>query len=107
MKTLTINNDDAGNKKWFAFQDAKMRSAVNATRFTDKQKIKAERVKLALELVYSASKFTIDYNKKFIRVKAHDANIKDRRNLRELEQQWDKEGIVRVITNQGIIYRVM
>lgn len=53
----------AGKFAWFAARDARMRSLVNATTFTDKQKIKAERVKFALEMVYSNSGITVDYCK--------------------------------------------
>jgi hypothetical protein len=106
MKAQETEHKDAGMYAWFAARDAKMRSAVNATNFTDKQKIRAERVKLALELVYSCKGVTIDYTKRHIRVKVHNPIIKDRKNLRELETSWEQDGIVKVLTNQGIIYRV-
>lgn len=106
MKALETEHKDAGMFAWFAARDAKMRSAVNATTFTDSQKIRAERVKLALELVYSYKAITIDYTKKHIRVKVHNAVVKDRKNLRELETNWEQQGIVKVLTGQGIIYRV-
>ena len=96
----------AGMYAWFAARDAKMRSAVNSSLFTDKQKTKAERVKLALELVYSCKGVTIDYTKKWIRVKVHSPAVKDKRNLRELEAFWTQEGINKVATSQGVIYRV-
>ena len=106
MKALETEHKDAGMYAWFAARDAKMRSAVNATTFTDSQKIRAERVKLALELVYSYKAITIDYTKKHIRVKVHNAIVKDRKNLRELETDWEQSGIVKVLTGQGVIYRV-
>lgn len=106
MKSVETEHKDAGMFAWFAARDAKMRSAVNATNFSDKQKIRAERVKLALELVYSYKAITLDYTKRHIRVKVHNAIIKDRKNLRELEKDWEQDGIVKVLTDQGIIYRV-
>ena len=106
MKTTETEHKDAGMYAWFAARDAKMRSAVNATHFSNTQKVKAERVKLALELVYSGSAFTIDYTKKHIRVKVHNAAVRDRKNLKELETEWNDQGIEKVATGQGIIYRI-
>lgn len=99
-------HSSAGIYGWVAARDASMKSAVNASHFTSKQKIKAERVKLALELVYSCEQVSITYCKKWVRVKVHDGVVSDRKNLNELESQWAKEGINKVLTNQGIIYRV-
>lgn len=106
MNTIETEHVNAGRFAWFAARDAKMRSAMNASHFSDKQKIKAERVKLALELVYSYQALTLDYTKRHIRVKVSKPIIKDRKNLRELERGWELSGIVKVITAQGIIYRV-
>jgi len=96
----------AGMYAWFAARDASMKSAVNASHFTDKQKVKAERVKLALELVYSCKQVSITYCKKWVRVKVHSGVVRDRKNLKELELQWANEGINKVLTSQGIIYHV-
>lgn len=92
--------------RWFAARDASMNSAMNANRFTDATKIKAHRIALVLDQVYSNTRIEVHHNKKFIRVKVFDAVIKDRKNLRELEAMWACENIVKVRTAQGIIYRV-
>ena len=97
---------NAGNFAWFAARDASMKSAVNASLYSDSQKLKAERVKLALELVYSCEEVTITNCKKWIRVKVHKATVKDRKNLRLLETDWTAQGFTKVYTNQGIIYHV-
>lgn len=96
----------AGKFAFFAGRDARMRSAVNASRFSDSQRVRAERVKLGLELVYSCSEVTIDNCKKWIRVKAHNARVRDAKSLRLLESDWAAQGIVKVLTDQGVIYRV-
>jgi hypothetical protein len=106
MKTTETEHVDAGRFAWFAARDAKMRSAINASRFTDKQKLRGEQIKLALSLLYSYKELTLDYTKRHIRVKVSNANIKDRKTLRERENEWAIEGIEKVLTNQGIIYRV-
>lgn len=107
MLVSETEHKTAGQFAWFAARDASMKSAVNASLFTDKQKLKAVRVKLALEMVYSAESVTITNCKKWIRVKVHNAIIRDRKNLRLLESGWAKDGITKTATNQGIIYHVV
>ena len=106
MTAIKTNHVDAGHFAWFAARDASMRSAINASRFNDKQKLRAQQIKLALDLLYSHDDLTIDYTKRHIRVKVHNANIKNRSLLRERESEWAIEGVIKVLTNQGIIYRV-
>jgi len=96
----------AGQWAWCAARDASMNHAINASRFTQAQLIKAERVKLALELVYSCEEVKITNCKTWIRVKVIKGTIRDRKNLRLLESDWNNEGFVKVFTDQGIIYRV-
>jgi hypothetical protein len=99
-------HQSAGRFAWFAARDARMKSLVNASRFSDSQKLKAERMKLALELVYACEEVSITNCKKWIRVKVHKANIRDKKQLALLEKDWTKEGITKVSTNQGVIYHV-
>lgn len=96
----------AGKWAWFAERDARMRSAVNSTTFSDAQKLKAERVKLALELVYSAEKVFIEYRKKFISVKVNKAVVRDRKGLVLLEMCYQNEGLEKIKTSQGVTYRI-
>jgi len=96
----------AGQFAWFAARVARMKSAVNASLFTDAQKIKAERMKVALEMVFSCEEVTITNCKKWIRVKVHKGNVRDKKNLALLEKDWTNDGITKVQTNQGIIYHV-
>jgi hypothetical protein len=107
MFVTESEHKSAGKFAWFAAKDASMKSAVNASRFTPEQKLKAERVKLALELVYSCEEVKITNCKTWIRVKVLKGLIRDRKNLRLLESDWNKDGIKKVFTDQGIIYRVI
>lgn len=106
IKETETNHMSAGQFAWFASRDASLKSAVNASRFSDFQKLRAERMKLALELVYSCEEVSITNCKKWIRVKVHKATVKDRKNLRILEQDWAEQGITKCLTGQGIIYHV-
>lgn len=97
----------AGRFAWFAAKDARQKSLANKTRFSDKQLAKADRISLALELVYFCEKVTVDYCNKWVRVKVHKGQIKDKKNLALLETDWENQGIVKVVTPQAIIYRVV
>jgi len=96
----------AGNYAWFAERDARLRSAVNSTNYTDAQKIKAERVKLALELCVFAKNIYVEYRKKFISVKVHNPAHIDKKTLALLEGDWTSEGHTKVFTSQGFTYRL-
>lgn len=106
MNETETKHISASQYAFFAARDAAMKSAVNASLFTDAQKLKAERVKLALELVYSCESVSITNCKTWIRVKVHKAVVRDRKNLRLLESDWEAIGIQKCSTAQGIIYRV-
>lgn len=107
MLEKETNYMPAGRFAWFAGRDARMKSLVNASRFTDTQHLLAQRVKLGLEMVYSCEEVTIDNCKKWIRVKVHKARVIDPQNLNLLESDWASKGVSKVVTDQGVIYRVV
>jgi hypothetical protein len=108
MFVTESEHKSAGKFAWFAAKDASMKSAVNASRFTPEQKLKAERVKLVLELMYSsaAEEPMITFCKTWIRVKVFTKVVKERKELRLIEEAWELENIKKYPTPQGIIYRV-
>jgi hypothetical protein len=108
MKEKDTDRVSAGFYSAAAAMDARMRNNVNASLFSDKQKLKAEKVKLALELVYGRnSKFYMNYRKKFIAIKVV-GQVKDQKNLKLFEQDWTKlGGIEKENTPQGVIYHVV
>ena len=97
----------AGRFAFFAARDASLKSAVNASRFNASQKLRAERMKLALEMVYVAEQVSNTNCKKWIRVKVHNGTVINRKQLSLLEQDWFIEGTTKVHTDQGIIYHVV
>ena len=85
MRTQELATQEAPNK-WWAARDARMRNYANSTRYTEQQKIAAERMKLALELVYSAKAVYIAYGKTGISLKVDGARVRDRRELALMEE---------------------
>jgi len=96
----------AGKYAWVAERDARMRSAVNSSLFTEIQKIRAEQVKLGLEMVYSADRVYIEFRKTFISVKVDNPNVRDRKGLAMLETCYENEDFEKGKTAQGVTYRL-
>ena len=92
---------------WIAARDAAMKSYAASTLYTDAQKVRAERMKLGLEMVYSARSAFITYRKKFVTIKLDQARVRDRKTLALLEKDYTAQGdITKVVTDQGITYRI-
>lgn len=106
MKSTELETKDAGYFAYAAARDAQFKSACEAQNYTDAQKIVAERMKLALELCYFSTKVYITFRKKFIVVKVNKGEVKDRRNLALLEKDYETAGYTKVVSNQGVSYRI-
>jgi hypothetical protein len=92
---------------WVAARDAAVKSYAASTLYTEAQKIRAERMKLGLEMVYAARSAFITYRKKFVTIKLDQARVRDRKTLILLEQDYTAQGdITKVVTDQGITYRI-
>ena len=92
---------------WVAARDAAMKSYAASTLYTEAQKVRAERMKLGLEMVYSARSAFITYRKKFVTLKLDQARVRDRKTLALLEQDYTAQGdVTKVVTDQGITYRI-
>ena len=106
MKELELESKSAGHYAYAAVRDARIRSYANSTLYTDTQKVRAERMKGALELCYMHSGIHINYRQRFVAIKVDGAEIKRRQELRLLEQDWANEGITKRVSAQGVIYRI-
>ena len=104
MKATVIDTVEAPNK-WWAAHDARMKNIANASKYSEKDKIRAERMKVVLEMVYKAKAVYISYGKTGISIKVDHAVVLDRKNLRLLEKDWTAEGVTKRQSEQGVIYR--
>lgn len=100
----SIDREEAG-APWAAVYDARMRNIANASLYTDAQQARGMRMAFALELCYKADGIHVNYRKKFIAVKVDNAQVWDRKALRELEASWGSD-VEKIVTKQGIIYRI-
>jgi hypothetical protein len=91
---------------WVAARDARQRSLAAQTHYTPEQQARAERMRLVLELVYSNRAIYVSYRQKFIAVKVENPLVINRQLLRTLEKDWEDLDYQKVVTNQGITYRI-
>lgn len=106
MKLTELETKDAGFYKFAAMRDASMKSYAASTGYSEQQKVQAERMKLGLELVYGGKAFYITFRKKFIVIKVDGAYVKDKQNLALLEKDYERQGVTKTVTAQGVSYRV-
>lgn len=106
MKERELETKSAGYFAFAAARDARMRAIAGWSKYSEKQKIEAERVKLALELVYGARGIYANPRNKFISVKVDKPWVKDRINLQLLEKDWEAKGYTKTSTAQGITYHI-
>lgn len=106
MKSRDLDTEGAGRFAFAAARDAQFKSACEAQNYNQKQKIAADRMKYAMELCYSNKNIYITYRKKFISVKIDGATVKDRKNLALLEQDYESAGYTKVVSTQGVTYRI-
>jgi hypothetical protein len=106
MHTVQLDTKEAPNK-WWALQDRRMRNHVNRSLYTDRQQIRMERIRLALEMIISGSVYEVSYGRRSASVKVQNgARVNDRRMLTLLESDWAKEGIFKKETPQGFQYHM-
>ncbi len=106
MLTKDTENKDAGKYAFFAARDARMKSAVNATLFSADRKLKAERIKLGLEMCYASDGVFLEFRKTMASIKVNHPCVRDRKNLRALEADYESWGCTKRKSAQGITYRL-
>jgi len=104
MRTLALDTKEAPNK-WWAARDARMRNYANSTLYDSATRIRAERMKLALEIIYHARSVYIAYGRRGVSLKVDRAHVRDRKELAAMEADWAVQGVVKKVSDQGVIYR--
>lgn len=106
MQERELESQSAGFYAYAAARNARMRATAMWSHYTEAERVRAERMKLGLEMVYSAKGVYINPRNKYITIKIDNPTVKDRKNLALLEQDYDKLGVKKVVTAQGVIYRI-
>ncbi len=106
MKEKELETQSAGYYAWAASRDARMRAIAKWSHYSQEQQVEAERVKLGLEMVYWTKGIYVNPRDKFIAIKLDKPQIKDKKGLNFLEEEWEKKGYTKISTEQGITYRI-
>jgi hypothetical protein len=106
LQEKELNSRSAGFYAYAAARDARIRAVAMWSTYTPAEQVRAERAKLGLELCYSAKGIHVNPRKKFIAIKVDNPTVRDRRNLALLEQDYAMQGITKVVTEQGVTYRI-
>ena len=106
MKAQELETKSAGYYAYAAARDASMRAVAMWSHYTDRERVRAERMKLGLEMVYNAKGIHINPRGKFIAVKVDRPQVRDRKNLALLEKDYELLSITKVVTEQGVTYRI-
>ena len=106
MKTFIANTEEAPNK-WWAIQDHRMKSIANASHYTAAQKLKGERMRMALCTVYSGKVYDVTFGKRSIAIKVDaECRVNNKKALKQLEAGWTQEGIFKKETPFGTHYHL-
>lgn len=96
------------DKKRAVWYRAKLYSRAQEGLYTDRQKLHAEQIKQVLSVCYNTNLVYISFRKSFIAVKvAAPAGVVNSAILESMENYWQTQGIDKISTPQGIIYRVI
>jgi hypothetical protein len=106
MKPQELETKSAGYYAYAAARDASMRAIAMWSHYTDRERVRAERMKIGLEMVYNAKGIYVNPRGKFIAVKVDKPQVRDRKNLALLEKDYELLGITKVLTEQGVTYRI-
>lgn len=100
-----LNTEEAPTK-WWAAQDARMRNIANKSHYAESVHIRAERMRLALDLCYRAEGIHEAFGKRGVSIKVDRPRfVRDREGLASLEAGWTEQGVVKRVSAQGVIYR--
>ena len=106
MQAQELETKSAGYYAYAAARDASMRAIAMWSHYSDKERVRAERMKIGLEMVYNAKGIHINPRGKFIAIKVDQPQVRDRKNLALLEKDYELLDITKVVTEQGITYRI-
>jgi hypothetical protein len=106
MKAQELETKSAGYFAYAAARDASMRAIAMWSHYTDRERVRAERMKLGPEMVYNAKGIHINPRGKFIAIKVDQPQVRDRKNLALLEKDYELLAITKVVTEQGVTYRI-
>lgn len=90
---------------WAAAKDAQRRNDENRSTYSAKQRAKAQSIYDILHSTYDFKRMYMNYRKTMITIKIEEAHVKDS-EARDLDLYLASEGIQKVRTDQGVVFRI-
>lgn len=106
MQTKIYQAEDAGQFSKGAAINAIYRDRENKIRFSAREQARAETVKDLVAIVYPGSTCYVNYRQKFISIKIEKPNKPNSRSAVQLDEVMSDYQAVKVVTPQGIVYRI-
>jgi len=104
MQELKLKTKKASNK-FFAVIDERRRSAENKGSYTDEDHAIVDYALHVLGEAYKVEKMYVNYRKKFAAVKLPHPVARSMSKLKAAEKELAEYNCVKVVTEQGTIYR--
>jgi hypothetical protein len=104
MQIKQIDSTEASSKQ-FAFLDASRRNSEMQYLYTTEQRNTAITAADLLDSAYNG-KLYINYRKQFIAIKLETPTVKDPVMLKKIEELFEERQYTKLISSQGIIYRI-
>jgi diaminopimelate epimerase len=90
-----------------ALVDVRNYSARNKANYSQVEIDRAERTLAALKEFYQSNAYYITYRKRFVAIKISNPHkVRQVRKLRQLESSYFSRNYEKVVTPQGVIYRI-
>lgn len=105
LKTIELDSNPAF-MPWLVVKKEEQRNQENASRYTSKQRSNAQTLVDLLDYAYAAKGFHVNYRKTFIAIKVDHPIVKDRKQVKILEELFDVRGYTKAVTAQGFIIRI-
>ena len=104
-KDNELNTVGAGNFAFAAAMDALRRNGEMRSTYTSNQRKRAQSIYDLLDTAYSYKNMYMNFRKKFVSIKLEGARARDTM-ARDVEAMFRAEGIERLVSAQGVIYRI-
>lgn len=105
IKTTGLNAI-VSSAPWQARKDAEDKSKRNAAGFTATQKSLAESTAELIRVSYDYKALYTNFRQKFISIKVAEPRTRDRTGVLSLDRLFSDRGYRKVLTPQGIIFRI-
>lgn len=97
----------AASCPWFARRDADRTNRERAATYSWQERSEAQKAVDLLDMVYGYRNIFTNYRQKFISIKIEDPVIKNKNLRHEVEEILQEKGFTKVITPQGVTYRIL